>query len=127
MTATVGTVLVVDDDPTIRAFLVDALRGEGYAVDAAADGAQAIQLLEQRRPPTVQLCLILLDMMMPRVDGCGILRYLADLGNYVPVVAMSASPQALSAATVAGAQAALAKPFDLDRLLTVCHPAQNKA
>jgi CheY-like chemotaxis protein len=71
------------------------------------------------------------QVQMPRVDGCGVLRYLAHLGNYVPVVAMSASPQALSAATVAGAQATLPKPFDLDRLLTVvrnnCHAAQNKA
>ena len=113
------TVLVVDDDPTVRELLVDVLQGEGYGVVQAADGADAIALLEQNRPPPQQLCLVLLDMMMPRVRRVRVLHRLAELGAYVPVVALSASRQALSAAAQAGAQATMPKPFDLDRLLTV--------
>jgi CheY-like chemotaxis protein len=117
MAAGQQTILVVEDDPAIRSFIVEALEGEGYTVAEAVDGAQAIDILEQPRPPLNHLCLVLLDMMLPRVDGCGVLHHLAQLNSSVAVIAMSASSRALSAATDAGAQAALAKPFDLHRLL----------
>lgn len=117
MTASSHTVLVVEDDSSIRAFILDALQSEGYRVAEAADGAEAIRLLEQHRPPPHHLCLVLLDMMMPRVDGCGVLHHLATLNSYVPVIAMSANRQYLVAAVSAGAQATLPKPFDLDHLL----------
>jgi CheY-like chemotaxis protein len=119
MSGRATTVLVVEDDPAIRALLADVLEDEGYRVAVAADGAAAIDLLEQYAPPPDHLCLVLLDVMTPRVDGCGVLRRLAELGAYVPVVALSASEQALMAAAQAGARVTLRKPFDLDRLLTI--------
>jgi CheY-like chemotaxis protein len=117
MSAAPSTVLIVDDERSIRDFLSLALEQEGYAVVEAADGAQAVQLLEQHQPPSAQLCLVLLDMMLPNGDGVDVLHHLASLGTYVPVVAMSASSAHLNMALAAGAQATLPKPFDLDGLI----------
>jgi CheY-like chemotaxis protein len=117
MSAGPSTVLIVDDDRSIRDFLNMALEQEGYTVVEAADGAQAVQLLEQHQPPPAQLCLVLLDMMLPNGDGVDVLHHLASLGAYVPVVAMSASSAHLNAALKVGAQATLPKPFDFERLI----------
>ncbi len=96
----------------------DLLRAEGYAVLEARDGAEAIQLLDRHRADA-ELCLILLDMNLPRVDGLGVLRHLAKARLHVPVVAISAAEANLAAARVHGVQMTLAKPFDLDQLLAV--------
>ena len=64
-------VLVADDDDSIRRLLITLVRRENLEVDAAADGQQAIALLEQNRYDV-----ILLDLMMPRVDGFGVVEYL---------------------------------------------------
>jgi CheY-like chemotaxis protein len=117
MSAATSTVLIVDDDRSIRDLLNMALEQEGYTVVEAADGAQAVKLLEQHQPPSAQLCLVLLDMMLPNGDGVDVLHHLASLGAYVPVVAMSASSLHLQAALAAGARATLPKPFDLDGLM----------
>jgi CheY-like chemotaxis protein len=61
MAAGQQTILVVEDDPAIRSFIVEALEGEGYTVAEAVDGAQAIDILEQPRPPLNHLCLVLLE------------------------------------------------------------------
>ena len=85
----------------------------------ARDGGEAIRALEENRPPAGHLCVVLLDMMLPSVDGMSVLHHLAALGAYVPVVAMSASREHLLQAAAAGAQVTVAKPFDLDSLLAV--------
>jgi len=113
------TVLVVEDDPTVCDLLVSLLREEGYEVDHARHGGEALRLLEQYLSGSHTLCLVLLDMMMPQLDGLAVLRRLADLHSYVPVVAMSASTEHLRAAVAAGAHATLSKPFDIDQLLAV--------
>ncbi len=110
-------VLVVEDDPAIRELVSEALRDEGYPVQVARDGDEAITALREGSPPPDRLCLVLLDMMLPKADGVDVLRTLTDLGGYVPVVAMSADRARLSEARAAGAQATVAKPFDLDRLI----------
>ena len=110
-------VLVVEDDPAVRAFVVEALHDEGYPVQVARDGVEAITALREGTPPPDRLCLVLLDMMLPKADGVDVLRALTDLGAYVPVVAMSADRARLSEARAAGAQATVAKPFDLNRLI----------
>ncbi len=110
------SVLVVEDEPAIRALLVEFLCGEGYQVEVARDGHEALQLLYERGPlqrPGV----VLLDMMLPTMDGLDVLQDLKAHGVGVPVVAMSASHEALIKALAAGARAILPKPFDLDRLL----------
>jgi CheY-like chemotaxis protein len=99
--------------------LVSLLSEEGYRVEHARHGGEALRLLEPSRSPSVQLCLVLLDMMMPQLDGLAVLRRLAEMSSYVPVVAMSASAAHLQAAAAAGAHATLSKPFDIERLLAV--------
>ena len=113
------TVLVVEDDPAVRDLLVSLLRDEGYHVEQARHGADALRFLEQQLASPGPLCLVLLDMMMPQLDGLALLRRLADQNSYIPVVAMSASTEHLRAAAAAGAHATLSKPFDIERLLAV--------
>lgn len=108
------TVLVVDDEPVIRALVADVLRDEGYAVVTAADGREGLNLLALERPD-----LVLMDVMMPGLDGREAylaMRSRADLPD-VPVVMMSAAvrPDGLDS-TIAGY---LPKPFDLDDLLAL--------
>jgi two-component system, chemotaxis family, chemotaxis protein CheY len=113
------TLLLIEDDKEIRQMLRDLLHDDGYNVIEAGDGAEGIALIRDYFPPPVNLCLILLDMMLPISDGGQVLEALAQLGNYVPVVAMSADRVQLRRARRAGAEATLEKPFDLDRLLDV--------
>jgi DNA-binding response OmpR family regulator len=114
-----GTVLVVEDDAEIRTFLTDLLQDDGFTVVTAEDGRTAIAMLRDRRPPPEVLCLVILDMMLPEVSGAEVLRQLVGLGSYVPVVAMSANRDQLQRASETGAQDTLAKPFSIDRLLSV--------
>jgi CheY-like chemotaxis protein len=123
--ATAQTILLVEDDSPIRSVVAELLDGEGYAVVEASDGAEAIRLLD-RHCQAGGLCLVLLDMNLPRVDGAGVLRHLAATDAHVPVVAISATEANLAAARRLGVQATLSKPFDLDQLLAViaqvrCH------
>ncbi len=115
------TVLVVEDEPAVRELVADFLRDEGYRVEEAHDGAEAIRRLDSHERCAEHLCAVLLDMMLPRVDGVSVLRHLTAAGTTVPVVAMSASREHLTAALAAGARTAVPKPFDLDRLLAAMH------
>src|SRR5215212_5996823 len=112
-------ILLVEDDPSIRAVVGDLLRYEGYEVFEAADGGAAIAALRDRRPPPDSLGLVILDMMLPVADGVQVLDALAGWGSYVPVLAVSADRGQLRRAAGAGADATLPKPYDLDLLLAV--------
>lgn len=108
-------ILVVDDDAGIRELITDTLSDEGYAVVTAPDGAAALVMLDEWQPS-----LILLDLLMPLMDGDEFLRrYHERPGAHVPVVVFSASgPGRIArAAAQVEADAFLAKPFDLDDLL----------
>src|SRR5262245_58530113 len=64
-----GSILVVEDDPLVRDLVASCLSMAGYAVEEAQDGAEAIHALDQHRRPVDPLGLVLLDMMLPEVDG----------------------------------------------------------
>jgi CheY-like chemotaxis protein len=113
------TVLVVEDEPDARQMMVDVLRAEGYAVEEAADGEEALAAVASWRAWPTRPLLVLLDLMLPRVDGLEVLSRLPGLGCNVPVVATSASGQHLRVAAAAGAHGLLPKPFDLDALLAI--------
>src|SRR3712207_2530550 len=106
-----GRVLVVEDDPTIRGFVVEFLESEGFQLEVAEDGEEAVNILDRYRSRSSHLCVILLDMMLPKIDGLGVLRHLKKLGDSVPVIALSASRDHLANAMLAGAAVAVAKPF----------------
>jgi CheY-like chemotaxis protein len=109
-------VLIVDDDARIRAVLEQALRDEGYTTVAAADGREALARVQQEPP-----ALILLDMMMPRMDGPEFARQLDRQGlrGTIPIVVLSAADRPGHLAAQMGATACLEKPFDLTALLDV--------
>ncbi len=105
-------ILVVDDDPAIRGVVSDILTEEGYAVDVAANGREAL-LAVTTTPPD----LMLLDMRMPGGDGWTLARELRRQGVTFPFVVMTAAQNARRWASEVGANACLAKPFELDHLL----------
>ena len=102
-------VLVVDDDPTIRALVVEALTDDGYPVVEATDGQEALQLCGTADP-----CLILLDMRMPVMDGWAFASaYREQFRLRAPVIVMTAARDARTWADQIGADGVLPKPFDL--------------
>lgn len=107
-----GHVLVVDDDPSIRGLVAEILESEGYVVQTAANGAEALPQILAARPAVV-----LLDMRMPVLDGWGLARELAARGVKVPVLVMTAARDARHWAAEIEADGYLAKPFELIDLL----------
>lgn len=105
-------ILVVDDDHTIRTTVADILSLEGYPVEVATNGAEALTIVERVRPS-----LILLDMRMPVLDGWGFGRALRERGIDVPILVMTAAVNARRWAEEIGADGYLAKPFELAELL----------
>ena len=105
-------ILVVDDDPSILATVCEILEFEGYAVLKAANGAEALQVIERQEPS-----LILLDMRMPVLDGWGLARRLVERGIRMPIVVMTAAQDARRWAEEIGAAGYVPKPFDLPELL----------
>jgi CheY-like chemotaxis protein len=104
-------VLIVDDEPSIRAICRVNLEGEGFAVLEAKDGTDALEEVRRRRPSVV-----LLDVMMPRVDGWDVAAQLAatDETRDIPVVFLSAraAPEDRHRAQQLGAVGYVVKPFD---------------
>ena len=109
-------VLVVEDDQFIAEVLVDILQDEGYRVAASADG-DAVAIARDDPPG-----LVLLDVMMPDMDGPEVCRRLnADpRTRHVPVVLMTAVPQSVLGGRLAGCEyeAVIPKPFSIDDVLT---------
>ena len=105
------TVLIVEDDASIRDVCAEALADEGYAVRAAGDGVAGLAQLDE--DPDV----IVLDLAMPRMDGWEFLRRLREKHGHerTPVVLLTATGS--NGASIAGAQAIIRKPFVLEALL----------
>jgi DNA-binding response OmpR family regulator len=110
-------VLVVDDDPDILDALSEILEVEGYEVQRARNGREALQRIEQDMPD-----LVLLDLMMPVMDGWEFARSLAP-GARPPIIVLSADRNVSSKAKEIGALGWLAKPFELSELLAAVRSA----
>lgn len=100
-------VLVVDDEPQVRQIVASYLMREGFSVRTAADGTAAMAELAKKRPD-----LVVLDLMLPGVDGLTVLRRLRASGDQVPVIVLSAKGQESErvAGLELGADDYLAKP-----------------
>lgn len=107
-------ILVVEDEPRILAFLVRGLEAEGFAVDSAGDGSEAL-LRADKEPYDV----VVLDLLLPRVDGLTVLRELRQGRPELPVVILSARSDLATKLRgfELGASDYLAKPFSLDELI----------
>ncbi|MFI1798256.1 response regulator transcription factor [Streptomyces sp. NPDC020379] len=108
------SVLVVDDDPEVRAAVVDGLTVEGYTVRSAADGLEALSAIAAEPPAA-----IVLDLAMPVLDGLAVCRRLRGVGDRTPVLVLTARDAVSDrvAGLDAGADDYLVKPFALDELL----------
>jgi two-component system response regulator MprA len=107
-------ILVVDDDRAVRESLRRSLQFNGYQVELAGDGVQALDSVAQSRPDAM-----VLDVMMPRLDGLEVCRQLRSTGDDLPILVLTAR-EAVSdrvAGLDAGADDYLPKPFALEELL----------
>jgi DNA-binding response OmpR family regulator len=107
-------ILVVDDDQAVRESLRRSLEFNGYTVELAQDGQQAMDAVARQRPDAM-----VLDMMMPRVDGLEVCRRLRSAGDDLPVLVLTARDAVSDrvAGLDAGADDYLPKPFLLEELL----------
>jgi two-component system alkaline phosphatase synthesis response regulator PhoP len=106
--------LVVEDDPHLAAGLAENLRAEGYVVDTASDGRLALTWLRENSCE-----LVVLDVMLPQIDGFTVCRTLRAEGNNTPVLFLTArgDPQDRVLGLEAGGDDYLAKPFHLEEFL----------
>ncbi len=103
-------ILVVDDDQAIRDSIAAALELDGYPVRLAAEALEAIE----EQPPS----LVVLDMVMPVLDGRAFAEQLRIRGFDPPILVISASQDPERSAKEIGASGSVAKPFDIQQLLT---------
>jgi CheY-like chemotaxis protein len=107
-------ILVVDDDQAMRHMLETVLLDEGYSVILARNGKEGLEQVRKQRP-----ALVLLDLMMPVMDGWQFLEAIKEVPEYedLPVLLLSASRQLINTAKESQVKAYLSKPFELVKLL----------
>ncbi|MCX6483530.1 MAG: response regulator transcription factor [Mycobacterium sp.] len=107
-------ILVVDDDRAVRESLRRSLSFNGYTVDLAEDGVEALEAITNERPDA-----LVLDVMMPRLDGLEVCRQLRSTGDDLPILVLTArdSVSERVSGLDAGADDYLPKPFALEELL----------
>jgi two-component system response regulator MprA len=111
--ARMTTILVIDDDPSIRSVVSRGLRFEGYQVHVAADGLEALRIAREQ-----PLHMVVLDVMLPHLDGLEVCRRLRR-GTNVPIIMLTARdavPDRIAGLN-SGADDYLVKPFDFDELV----------
>lgn len=108
-------VLVVDDEEDVEQFVSMILENAGYEVQCAGDGEQALRKIETQRPD-----LVVLDLMMPKVNGWEVLERLHSAGAPPPVVVILSALDDHERARRNGAVASVGKPFDVGQLLATC-------
>jgi two-component system response regulator MprA len=116
----VPCVLVVDDDADVRDALSDLLSGEGFGVELAVDGLDALSVLDHRGG---RFDAVVCDLDMPRLDGTGLVRTLRRRGLDAVVLILSARFDLLATTTGLGQVYAMAKPVDVDQLLATLREA----
>lgn len=107
-----GTILLVDDDDDIREVVAMLLETEGYRVRTAADGLEALQQLQSGHG----MALLIIDLMMPRIDGIQLIQIIRSSELQIPIVVMSGHDGAERRARELGADGCIVKPIDADDL-----------
>jgi len=107
-----ATLLIVDDDPGVRASVRRALEGRGHTVWEARDGDEGLSLARAESPD-----LVLCDLSLPEREGRATIQELRRLAPAVRLIALSANARLLPAAQVLGADATLSKPVSPDALV----------
>ena len=107
-------VLLVDDEPALTNLLKMALHYEGWEIEVARDGREAIAKFEEFEPD-----LLVLDIMLPDIDGLAILKKIRESDSYTPTLFLTARDSVMDRVTglTAGADDYLTKPFSLEELV----------
>jgi CheY-like chemotaxis protein len=108
----IPTVLIVDDDKSIREMLDTCLRNTGYEVVTASDGKEAVSVSRETNPD-----LVITDIFMPGMDGLELIRYLRTNSPATRIIAISEMGDYLKTAQLLGAHAVLRKPLHEAKLL----------
>lgn len=108
-------VLIVDNDADNLFLAVQVVRLLGYCAITARDGKTALEMIEKYQP-----MLVLLELMLPEIDGINVIRHLRKNNNFVPVIALTSLPSDIfrNEALMAGCNKYLEKPFQIDDLET---------
>ena len=124
---TIGRVLVVDDEDLIRETIALALSDEGYEVMTAIDGRQALEVLQEALNPhhsgnPVMPDLVILDLMLPYVNGLDVCRWMRREGSSIPILMLSAKGSETDRVVglEVGADDYLTKPFGMRELVARC-------
>ena len=115
-------VLIVDDDSQVRGSLAAVLKSEGFEVEEAADGAEAVACATDHAPD-----LVLLDLNMPRMDGWTAFTQLDRVRPLVPVIVITARPNQYEQAVRLGVDAFMEKPLNFPVLLRTIHKLTHEA
>ena len=111
------TILIIEDDPSVRALVQKALSAKGFVVEAAEDGLEGLKHLESHSPD-----LIIVDIMMPRLDGMTFVKAIKKHGDTkpIPVIFLTAKndPKTMIEGINVGARFYITKPFQLDELIS---------
>ncbi len=118
MTSPTRDVLLIDDDVAMRSMLVRAMTRSGYVVHEAGDGHEGLRILEER-----PIGLVITDIIMPELEGVELIFRIRKTNKTIPIIAMSGggrmSPKGyLDVAKSCGASRSIAKPFEIDQLLS---------
>ncbi|GAC1320762.1 MAG: hypothetical protein NVSMB2_16950 [Chloroflexota bacterium] len=113
-------ILIVEDDDSIREVIADVLGDRGYRVGRAANGAEALQVLDRERPDVM-----VLDLLMPVMHGWAFMESYAEKtgGRPIPIVVVSVNPALPRSFTRFGVKEVVSKPFDVDALLSAVDAA----
>jgi DNA-binding response OmpR family regulator len=116
-------ILLIEDEPRIRAFIARGLGAEGFTVDETDDGRAGLQRMRNERYD-----LVILDLGLPSIDGLSVLRALSTRGSHVPVLVLSARSDTRTKleAFSLGACDYIEKPFAFDDLLVRVRMQQRR-
>jgi CheY-like chemotaxis protein len=119
-----GRVLVVDDEPAIRALVARIVERSGHVVDTARDGAEAIERLGEQT-----YAVVVVDLMMPNIDGFSLIEYIKKNFTRRPAIIAVSAADTASLRQLDGSvvHSVLRKPFDIDVLGDLITAAANSA
>jgi len=113
-------ILAVDDSPTMRGLVSNALQKAGYEVHLASDGVEGVRALAQVDPS-----LVITDINMPKLDGFGLIEAIRDLPDYsnIPILVLTteSSAEMKARARSAGATGWIVKPFEDDHFISIIY------
>ena len=115
-----SSVLIIDDDEVTLSLMRELLQGEGYVVNATADGPQGLSICRQRRPD-----LVVLDLALPSMNGLEVLRRIRRLDKTIAVVILTgmATPETREVVARYGVSAFLLKPVEIESFLRAVRQA----